>query len=165
MTEDERMRLENAAALPWNEPMFNICPGRYFDRMCFITLPPAVVPPFGGDVASLVWRYEINPQEWFMIFRLRYNGGFNSDPFGPLDRKSWYAVRDQFTEDSRRRLNQVADWLGLLGRAFVGAPLDREYLIIEGDKQKFFDVALREKKSWMHVKIVRVPDKTDQPNP
>lgn len=157
MTEKEiKAEFEKAKTAGWDYPGVVIEPGRWIDRMCLIELPEDCAPPFGGDVMACIWRYENNPEMWVMTWRVRFNAGRNSDPWVKAknggDRKSWQVTRGQ-GEPARKAMVESLSMIPLRMSADFKTEIPGiDWLVIQGDCDKFFEVCQREKKPWMHMK-------------
>ena len=154
MTPEERQKwLDN---LPWDAPCMAFLPGRYYQSTYFIQIPPCAVLPFGGDVTSLLWRYDKTPGEWVFTGRVRYYCDGSGDPDAP-DEKQWLRGKYSFPDDQAHiqgRLFQelLAGKWGQLLR--LETPPKVEELRIEGDCGKYFDmIAANKLPEWMHVRI------------
>lgn len=163
MTEDELKKIaQEVRESRWDYPGLVITEGRYYDRKCLINLPPEIIPPFGGDMMAMIWRFNETPNEWICTWRIRYNAGHNVSPWlKPSeggDRKSWNAFRHNEGEKTRREMVAFLETLPLRGSAkFKTEPLKIDWLVIQGDAEKFMEVAKREKKPWMHIRTEELP--------
>lgn len=161
MNQQEAKKMEaEIDSLGWEYPGIVLRPGRYYDRMAFINLPPELVPKFGGDMMACIWRFDATPDEWMLTWRIRYNAGPNTDPFDKSengDRKSWHVFRAKNGEVGRKEMVTLMEVLPLKGSAFFKiAPLEIDWLVIQGDVEKWIETVKREKKSWMHMREEKI---------
>lgn len=105
---------------------------------------------------ATIWQFEAEPDEWVLTYRIRYNAGPNSDPWDMSekgDRKSWYAIKLKGGEKARKDFMDFIEMLPLTASAALAIePMAIDWLVVQGGVDKFFEVAKREKKSWMHMR-------------
>jgi len=132
------------------ETGFDICPGKYFDRMVFTAVDERAMPPYGGDCNTLIWRLD-GTDEWRMSYRTRHYAGPNSDPFTGGDKKHFTEVRGDL-----HALRLVADGGSrAIAEALGGKVLLHETVKIEGDWKAFEEKLMKNPPSWIHAKHLK----------
>lgn len=154
---------EDLRNLPWDYAGMIICPGRYYYAM--FSIPFKVMPGNkgkGGDVAGLIWRFSDKPDDWILTYRFRYYAGENNNAWDGADRKQWYAVRVECTEEEvGRKAEALVDGMGLIGLALCGGlPGAPEWVKIQGDYLKAGDVLHNNPPAWMHSRVATKDEKT-----
>lgn len=164
MTEDEAKQHtpESANNLPWDYPGFIICPGRYYYGQAHMEIEPHPMwMKFGGDITFLIWRFEKDPKEWYLTYRFRYNASKNNSPWDYSDesgdRKKWHAMRGLVTGPGDNLGDKVKDSLNRMvneiGASMPGGLGVADWLMVQGDVDKFMAEVIRQKKPWMHFKF------------
>lgn len=144
---------EDPTKIPWNHNGIIVCSGRYYYGQFVMDIPAGRSFPFGGDLMGMLWRYDETPLEWILTMRFRYNAEPNNSPWDFKDRKSWYSGKIPGDEKSvAERFTSGMDFItGITGQHFGTTPPALDWLLIQGDSEKFFLEATRQKKPWMHM--------------
>lgn len=147
MTEEQRKNL------PWDAPVFLFVPGRYYLSMGFLKIPPNAEFPRGGDITSLVWRFDSDPDEWVITYRFRYYA--SPDVWGGKDRKSWYGGKQRGTEkEIEAMFGDFQVLIAGLGEKMFGKNFQAaEKIVFKGDAAKAMDVMQNNPPHWLHTQI------------
>jgi len=130
---------------------FDICPGKYFDRIVFTAVDKRAMPPYGGDTNALIWRRE-GTDDWILSFRTRRYSGPDSDPFTGGDQKAFSEYRGDL-----HRLREAADEITRLTTEILGGKvLIHDTIKIEGDWKAFEDRFFNNPPAWAHTKTVKM---------
>jgi hypothetical protein len=129
---------------------FDICPGKYFDRMVFTAVDERAMPPHGGDANALIWRLD-GTDDWRMAYRTRHYAGPNSDPFTGGDKKHFSEMQGDL-----HALRMAAEGATrAVVEALGGKVLIHETIKIEGDCEVFKEKLTKNPPSWIHMKTIK----------
>jgi hypothetical protein len=121
--------------------VFAFVPGRYYAAMWSVSI---AMGGRSGDVTSLLWRYDNEPEKWMLQYRFRF---YRSERvWNSGDRKRWEHA-SMFGPENVVTAKAAEGW-ALLAKEAGGK---MQTLTIKGDNIAFFDAVKRDKPDWLHI--------------